>query len=143
MALQYDTLRSSFSLVIEKEPELTTRFYEILFERYPQVRSMFSPERQKMQSRMLAQALAAVVDHLEDPDWLGETLEKMGARHVRYGVRDEMYGWVGESLLATLAEVAGDAWTPEIEGAWVEAYGAIAGLMQAGAQKAVAAQSAA
>ena len=138
MALQIETLRSSFALVIEKEPELTSRFYEILFERYPQVRPMFSPDRQKMQSRMLAQALAAVVDHLEDPDWLGETLEAMGARHVRYGVRDEMYGWVGESLLATLAEVAGDAWTPDLEAAWTDAYGAIAGLMIAGAQKATA-----
>jgi nitric oxide dioxygenase len=41
-----------------------------------------------------------------------------------------MYGWVGASLLATLAEVAGDEWTPELATAWTDAYGAIAGLMQ-------------
>jgi hemoglobin-like flavoprotein len=44
-----------------------------------------------------------------------------------------MYGWVGASLLATLAEVAGADWSPRLEAAWTEAYGAIAGLMQQGA----------
>jgi hemoglobin-like flavoprotein len=57
----------------------------------------------------------------------------MGAKHVDYGVTTEMYGWVGESLLATLAEVAGADWTPPLAIAWTEAYGAIAGLMQMGA----------
>ena len=40
-----------------------------------------------------------------------------------------MYGQVGDALLATLAEVAGNDWTPEIRDAWAEAYGAICGLM--------------
>jgi hemoglobin-like flavoprotein len=47
-----------------------------------------------------------------------------------------MHGWVGSSLLATLEEVAGEAWTPELESAWSDAYGAIAGLMRKGARKA-------
>ena len=34
---------------------------------------------------------------------------------------------------ATLAEVAGKDWTPKLEAAWTEAYGAIAGLMKQGA----------
>jgi hemoglobin-like flavoprotein len=34
-------------------------------------------------------------------------------------------------LLATLGEVAGPAWTPELQGAWAEAYGAIVSLMLA------------
>jgi hemoglobin-like flavoprotein len=47
-----------------------------------------------------------------------------------------MYGWVGASLLATLAEVAKSDWTPALATAWTDAYGAIAGLMQAGAAEA-------
>jgi hemoglobin-like flavoprotein len=35
------------------------------------------------------------------------------------------------SLLATLAESAGEAWTPELERAWTDAYGAITQLMLA------------
>ena len=63
------------------------------------------------------------------------TLAGLGRKHADYGLTDEMYGWVGGSLLATLAEVAGEAWTPELESAWSDAYGAIAALMRMGAQK--------
>ena len=70
---------------------------------------------------MLAQALVAVVDHLEDAAWLTSTLGGLGAKHVGYGVTAEMYDWVGDSLLRTLAEVAGGDWTPEHQGAWAEA----------------------
>ena len=52
-----------------------------------------------------------------------------------YGVTDEMYDYVGDALLATLAEVAAEAWTPEVATQWTLAYGAISGLMLAGASK--------
>ena len=61
------------------------------------------------------------------------TLGALGAKHVEYGVTDEMYDQVGDALLATLAEVAAEAWTPEVAAQWTLAYGAIAGMMQAGA----------
>jgi hemoglobin-like flavoprotein len=44
---------------------------------------------------------------------------------------------VGVSLLATLAEVAGDAWTERVERAWVDAYGVISGTMLEGARSVV------
>ena len=84
---------------------------------------------------MLTQALVAVLDHLEDATWLTDTLKAMGAKHIDYGVTDEMYGWVGDSLLSTIAEIAGSDWTPELAAAWTEAYGAIASLMQRGAHE--------
>ena len=34
-------LRSSFDLVVEREPAVVARFYDILFTRYPQVRPLF------------------------------------------------------------------------------------------------------
>ncbi|MDH5671645.1 MAG: globin domain-containing protein [Myxococcales bacterium] len=136
MGLNVDVLRSSFELVVETAPDLTSRFYEILFERYPQARPMFHRRPREQQAKMLTEALVAVVDHLEDAPWLSETLGAMGAKHLEYEVTDEMYGWVGESLLATLAEVAGEAWTDEVAQAWTDAYGAISSLMLAGAENA-------
>ena len=53
-----------------------------------------------------------------------------------YGVTEEMYGWVGECLLAAFAEAAGDAWTDEVAKSWAAAYDAIAGAMLAGARAA-------
>ncbi len=141
MSLDVELLRSSFELIIERSPQVTSRFYEIFFQRYPQVRPMFSggAAGQQRQQRMLTDALAAVIDHLEDAPWLEDTLVSMGRKHVDYGVRDDMYSWVGECMLAALAEAAGPHWSKEVEAAWTAAFGAIAGLMLRGAALARAA----
>jgi hemoglobin-like flavoprotein len=136
MSLNVPLLRSSFELVIERQPQLTSRFYEILFAQYPQAKPLFGRNTPDAQAKMLGDALVAVMDHLEDAPWLTATLKGLGAKHRGYGVTSEMYGWVGSSLLATLAEVAKDDWTPTLASAWTDAYGAIAGLMQAGAAEA-------
>ena len=129
MALNVSLLRESFEVVATANPKFISRFYEILFERYPQTRAMFPPGGEARQAEMLTGALVAVLDHLEDAPWLQDTLGALGAKHVDYGVTREMYDWVGASLLATLAEVAGPAWTPELKAVWAEAYGAIVSLM--------------
>jgi hemoglobin-like flavoprotein len=136
MSLNVALLRSSFDLVVERQPQLTHRFYEILFERYPKAKTLFGRNTGAAQEKMLSDALVAVMDHLEDAPWLATTLKQLGAKHAGYGVTNEMYGWVGASLLATLAEAAGRDWTPPLEAAWTDAYGAIAGLMQSGAAEA-------
>ena len=130
MALNVSLLRDSFAVVATANPKFIARFYEILFERYPQTKAMFPPGGEARQAEMLTGALVAVLDHLEDAPWLQNTLGALGAKHVDYGVTLEMYDWVGASLLATLAEVAGPAWSPELHAAWAEAYGAIVSLMQ-------------
>lgn len=133
MGLNAAVLRQSLELVASREPVITKRFYEILFSRYPQVKPLFSRNAPERQQKMLQDAIVAVVDHVEDASWLKQNLTAMGAKHVEYGVTREMYDWVGASLLATLAEIAGPEWTPEVEKAWTEAYGAITGLMLEGA----------
>jgi hemoglobin-like flavoprotein len=138
MTLDPTILRDSFDLVIDRRPDLSIRFYEILFDRYPALEPMFRRNDRGVQARMLAQAIAAVLDHLEDASWLEATLGALGAKHVAYGVTAAMYDQVGDALLATLAEVAAEAWTAEVEAQWRLAYGAIATMMQAGERAAAA-----
>lgn len=138
MALNVTLLRSSFDLVVERQPMLTARFYEVLFERYPRAQALFHRRPSEVQQRMLQEALVAVLDHLEEAEWLTDTLGAMGAQHAEYGVTDEMYDWVRESLLATLAEVAGDDWSDQLSDAWNAALGAISGMMKDGARAGVA-----
>lgn len=142
MSTANDLLRSSFALVTERAPDITLRFYDVLFARYPQVKPMFGRNSIDKQAEMLTGALVAVIDHLEDAAWLETTLRGLGAKHVDYGVREEMYPWVGECLVAALADVAGDAWTPDVAQAWTDAFGAISGLMMDGAREATAASAA-
>lgn len=138
MALDIGLLRQSFDLALERNPNITARFYEILFEQYPASRSLFGRNSRKKQEEMLAQALVAVVEHLEDAPWLQNTLGALGAKHVGYGVTPEMYDWVGDALLATLAETIGEDWTAAHLDNWSQAYGVIVSLMRAG--EAVAAE---
>jgi len=129
-------LRSSFQLVVDREPLVLERFYEVLFERHPQARPLFGRNSRKAQAQMPTQALVSVPDQIEAPEWPAETPGPMGPQPGRSGVTDGMYDWVGDALLVTLAEVADDAWTPEVAADWAEAYGAIASLMKQGAARA-------
>ena len=61
---------------------------------------------------------------------LMEAIEDLGRRHVGYGVKDEHYDTVGQALLWTLATGLGDAFTPETEQAWTEAYTLLATVMK-------------
>jgi hemoglobin-like flavoprotein len=130
MSLDVEALSDSFAVVAEQQTALAHRFYGILFERYPQVRPLFSRNSMELQEKMLTQALAAVVEHLEDAPWLSRALRELGAKHEGYGVHPHMYEWVGECLLAALAEVAGDAFTPRARAAWAQAYEVIATMMR-------------
>ncbi|MCB9766356.1 MAG: flavohemoprotein [Alphaproteobacteria bacterium] len=129
MSLNGPVLTSSFELVLERNPKLTERFYEIFFTRYPQVKPLFGTNSTEAQAEMLATALVSVIDHLDDAPWLTQNLRALGLRHVDYGVSPDMYAWVGECLLAAMAEAAGGDWTKDIEVEWTKAYGAIVQLM--------------
>jgi hemoglobin-like flavoprotein len=135
VSLDAPLLRDSFQLVVEREPAITARFYQHLFADYPQLKALFHRNRPELQQRMLSEALVAVLDHLDDAPWLQSTLSAMGKKHVEYGVTDEMYDYVGASLLKSFAEVAGSDWSPATAAAWTAAYGAIADMMKAGARQ--------
>ena len=53
MGLNVPLLRSSFDLVIERQPQLAARFYEVLFDRHPQARTLFHRRPPEAQQKML------------------------------------------------------------------------------------------
>ncbi len=127
-----ELLTESLMLVDGQEEALTPRFYEILFARYPDVRPMFSTDMAP-QAKMLREAIIAVLDHLDDATWLTDTLGALGKRHAGWGVTPPMYDAVAESMIAAMEELGGASWTPAMTGEWTSALGAVASLMQAGA----------
>ena len=93
--------------------------------RIPKCSALFHRSTPGAQNKMFAQKLTALVDHLDDPSWLGRELSTLAANHVTYGVTAEMYPWVGEALIATLREACGEAWIAEAERAWTDAYASL------------------
>src|SRR3954452_4540862 len=123
-----ELLQTSLGLVDRPNDGLTRRFYDILFERYPEVRPMFGADL-RPQAAMLRGAVVAVLDHLDDAEWLSATLGHLGARHAGWGVTPAMYGAVAECLVSAMVELGGEAWTVEMTAAWTEALTAVASLM--------------
>ena len=118
-------LRDTLELTLARDDTFPRRFYELLFTAHPEARPLFHRSSPGAQNKMFAQKLTAIVDHIDDPDWLGRELATLARKHVEYGVTAEMYPWVGEALVETLREACADMWTDEIERAWRDAYASL------------------
>jgi len=136
MALDPDALETSFDLVAPRGDELVDRFYARLFATAPAVEPLFARADMARQKQMLLSALVLLRRSLRNLDAIVPALRRMGARHVGYGARAEHYPVVGEVLIASMAEIAGDAWRPEWDAAWAGAFGVVAGAMLEGAEAA-------
>ncbi|WP_327142683.1 globin domain-containing protein [Nocardia sp. NBC_01327] len=131
-------IRTTFKSVAAEDggPEKLARsFYAILFTEYPQVRDFF-PAALDAQRDRLVKAIAYVVDRLEEPDKLLPFLAQLGRDHRKYGVVPEHYAAVGKSLKTAMQAYAGtEMWTDEVDSAWDEGLGVIAGTMMGAAEK--------
>jgi hemoglobin-like flavoprotein len=133
MNTDIQTLRRSFRRLSPHGEALAQTFYDTLFARYPEVRPLFEGMQIEDQRRKLVRALALVVRHLEEPDFLRAYLQGLGAIHLAYGVKPEQYRLVGECLVSALAETAGVTWTDAERAAWEGALELISETMLAGA----------
>jgi methyl-accepting chemotaxis protein len=136
MHLDVETLETTFDLVAPRGDELMDIFYARLFAAAPSVKPLFADTDLRRQKAMLLSALVLVRKSLRDTDAMVPTLRELGARHVGYGAKPEHYVVVGEVLIASLAEIAGEAWQPEHELAWAAAFAVIADAMLSGAREA-------
>ena len=136
MKLDLPALETSFDLVAPHGERLMDEFYARLFETAPAVVPLFAGTDMQRQKRKLLSTLVLLRNSLRDLDAIVPNLQRLGARHVAYGARPEHYPVVGEVLLASMAAVAGPAWTPEFERAWGEAFSVVAGAMIEGAEAA-------
>jgi hemoglobin-like flavoprotein len=133
-----DTLETSFDLIAPRGEELVDTFYTRLFETAPGVKPLFANTDLRKQKSMLLATLVLLRKSLRDLEAIAPKLRQLGARHVAYGALPEHYPVVAEVMLASMAEIAGDAWTPDVAEAWAEALGLVAAAMLEGAAEAQA-----
>ena len=136
MTLEIDTLETSFDLIAPRGEELVDIFYRRLFEAAPAVEPLFARTDMRKQKAMLLATLVLLRKSLRDLEATTPKLRQLGARHVGYGARPEHYPVVAEVLLASMAELAGEAWTPEVAAAWAAALNLVAAAMLEGAEEA-------
>ncbi|MET7442502.1 globin domain-containing protein, partial [Streptomyces sp. NPDC005568] len=114
--------------------EITTRFYDAMFRDRPELLDgMFNRGNQASgaQRRALAGSIAGFATALLDnPDIRPDTLlDRIAHKHAAVGVTDDQYTIVHKYLFGAIAEVLGDAVTPEVAAAWDEVYWLMAGAL--------------
>jgi hemoglobin-like flavoprotein len=133
MSLDLEALETSFDLVAPRGDELVDTFYTRLFEAAPAVEPLFEGTDLPEQKKMLLATLVLLRRSLRDLGAIVPKLRELGRRHVAYGAQPEHYPVVGQVLVASMAEVAGDAWRAEHQRAWARAIDVVAGAMLEGA----------
>jgi hemoglobin-like flavoprotein len=136
MNLDLQALETSFDAVAPHGDELVDVFYARLFATAPAVKALFAGTDLRRQRAALLGTLVLLRKSFRNLDAIVPKLRELGARHVAYGARPDHYPVVGEVLIASMAQVAGDAWRPEYERAWAAAFEIVAGAMLEGAASA-------
>ena len=121
-------VKSTAPILKKHGKTITTRMYEIMFDKYPEVKAQFdmSAQANGKQPTKLATAVYSYAIHIDDLEALKEMVEKIAHRHVHTHVLPEQYPIVGECLLKAIRDVLGDAATSEVMTAWTEAYQVLA-----------------
>ncbi|MER6198724.1 globin domain-containing protein [Streptomyces sp. NPDC001586] len=130
------TVRATLPAVGAAIGEITELFYTKLFAAHPElIRDLFNRGNQNagLQKQALAGSIAAFAVHLvEHPDTRPDVmLGRIAHKHASLGVTREQYAVVHEHLFAAIAEILGEAVTPEVAQAWDEVYWLMAGALVA------------
>jgi len=134
-------LRRSIDGLRPHSEQAAALFYGRLFEMLPEVRPLFTEDMVE-QGRKLMRTLVAVMNGIDDMRSLRPAVERLGQRHLQYGVRQEHYEPVGVALIWALEQGLGDAFTPDTRSAWLKAYDMLTQIMLDAAGKPEAAEPA-
>lgn len=120
-------VRATLPVVGASLTTITDLFYLRMFEERPELlRHLFNRTNQATgaQREALVSSVAAFATLLvERPDERPDAvLARIAHKHVSLGITADKYPLVGRHLLAAVAEVLGDAVTPEVAAAWDEVY---------------------
>jgi nitric oxide dioxygenase len=130
------TVRATLPAVGAAIGEITERFYAGLFAAHPELlRDLFNRGNQAAgtQKQALAGSIAAFATHLlEHPEQRPDAmLGRIAHKHASLGIAPEQYEVVHQHLFAAIADVLGEAVTPEVAAAWDEVYWLMANALVA------------
>ena len=129
---QRATVKATVPALRAHGEEITRRFYGDMLKAHPGLFNYFNPANQLGaggQARSLAASVLAYAENIDRLGALGGMVERITTKHVSLEILPEQYPVVGQYLLGAIADVLGDAATPEILSAWGVAYGQLADIM--------------
>ncbi|MCM3744954.1 NO-inducible flavohemoprotein [Sporosarcina luteola] len=123
-----DIIKSTVPVLEQHGKTITTVFYKNMFAAHPELLNIFNHANQSKgrQQTALANVVYAAAANIDNLGAIIPAVVQIAHKHRSLGIEAEHYPIVGYHLLGAIKEVLGDAATPEIIGAWGEAYGVIA-----------------
>ena len=117
-------VKSTIPLLEDAGPALTQYFYQRMFRHNPELNDIFNMTHQRTghQSVALFEAIAAYAKNIDNLAALTQAVERIAQKHTSFNIKPHHYQIVGHHLIETLRELAPDAFTPEVEQAWTQAY---------------------
>lgn len=128
-----DQIKGSVELLRNEGEAITARFYEILFERNPELKNIFNMSNQRKngdnrQSRALADAIFAYASNIDTPENLTAAVTRIANKHASLMIKPEHYPLVGEALLTALCDHLNVGMKHPVIEAWATAYGVLADI---------------
>ncbi|MER6584066.1 globin domain-containing protein, partial [Nonomuraea sp. NPDC001023] len=127
-------VRATLPVVGASLDAITERFYATMFADRPELLdglfnrgNQASGEQRKALAASVAAFATTLLDHPDQrPDHL---LARIAHKHTAVGVTDDQYVIVHKYLFGAIAEVLGQAVTPQVAAAWDEVYWLMAGAL--------------
>ena len=120
-------IQQSFELASERCEDLTPLVYRRLFDEHPKAAAMFRSEGSELvKGSMLALTIEAILDFAGERTGHFRMIECEVTSHDAYGTPRELFVAFFGVIGASLRDVLGEDWSPEIDRAWQQLLGEIA-----------------
>jgi hemoglobin-like flavoprotein len=119
MTARTHLIQRSFELTAERCEDLTPLVYRRLFREHPEAEPMFRREATDLvKGSMLALTIDAILDFAGDRTGSFRMIQCEVQSHDAYGTPRELFGTFFGVIAATIREILGTDWSPEIGEAW-------------------------
>jgi nitric oxide dioxygenase len=124
-------VRATAPAVIAKADDIVANFYPRMLGTHPELFQYFNKTNQRTgrQRNALVESILGYVTNIDRLEKLTPAVERIAHKHCALNIQPAQYQIVHDMLMASIAEVLGEAVTPAVGKAWSEAVMSLAGIL--------------
>src|SRR5699024_6258501 len=124
-------VKSTVPILEERGSEITSRFYQLMFQNHPELKNIFNQTNQRKgdQADALANAVYAAAKHIDQLEAILPAVDPIAEKHRSLNIKPEHYPIVVKHLLLDMRVVlVEEVATDDVINEWEKAYGEIANV---------------
>jgi hemoglobin-like flavoprotein len=128
--LSTNPIEVSFELAAARCENLTPLVYARLHREHPETRAMFRTEGSELvKGSMLAMTIESILDFVGERSGKFRMIECEVSSHDAYGTPRDLFVAFFSVIAATLRELLGEDWSPQIDAAWQQLLAELQGVV--------------